>query len=40
MSMFDEANKKAASARFKQPQLDAQGQEIEVRGVAHLGEGD
>ena len=31
MSMFAEATKKAASARFKQPQLDAQGQQIEVR---------
>ena len=30
MSMFAEATKKAASARFKQPQLDAEGQEIEV----------
>lgn len=31
MSMFAAATKKAASARFKQPQLDAQGQEIEVK---------
>ena len=31
MSMFAEATKKAATARFKQPQLDSQGQEIEVR---------
>lgn len=33
--MFAEATKKAASARFKQPQLDAEGQEIEasLRGV-------
>lgn len=31
MSMFAEATKKAASARFKQPQLDAEGQQIEVR---------
>ena len=30
MSMFAEATKKAASARFKQPQLDAEGQQIEV----------
>ena len=30
MSLFAEATKKAASARFKQPQLDAEGQEIEV----------
>lgn len=29
MSMFAAATKKAASARFKQPQLDAEGQEIE-----------
>ena len=30
MSLFAEATKKAASARFKQPQLDAEGQQIEV----------
>ena len=30
MSLFAEATKKAASARFKQPQLDSEGQEIEV----------
>jgi len=30
MSMFAAATKKAASARFKQPQLDAEGQQIEV----------
>lgn len=29
-SIFAEATRKAASARFKQPQLDAEGQEIEV----------
>lgn len=29
--MFAAATKKAASARFKQPQLDAEGQEVEVR---------
>ncbi|XP_064386221.1 coiled-coil domain-containing protein 93-like [Halichondria panicea] len=29
MSLFAEATKKAASARFKQPQLDAEGQQIE-----------
>ena len=29
--MFAEATKKAASARFKQPQLDAEGQQIEVK---------
>lgn len=29
--MFAEATKKAASARFRQPQLDAEGQQIEVR---------
>lgn len=28
--MFAAATKKAASARFKQPQLDAEGQQIEV----------
>lgn len=28
--MFAEATKKAATARFKQPQLDAEGQEVEV----------
>lgn len=32
MSMFAAATRKAASARFKQPQLDAEGQEIEVGG--------
>ena len=32
MSMFAAATKKAASARFKQPQLDSEGQEIEVSG--------
>lgn len=32
MSMFAAATKKAASARFKQPQLDSEGQEIEVGG--------
>ncbi len=30
MSLFAEATKKAASARFKQPQLDSEGQQIEV----------
>ena len=36
-SIFAEATRKAASARFKQPQLDAEGQEIEVSdgGVSH-----
>ena len=29
-SMFAEATKKAAAARFKQPATDAEGQEIEV----------
>ena len=29
--MFAEATKKAAGARFKKPQLDSEGQEIEVR---------
>ena len=28
--MFSEATKKAATARFKQPATDAEGQEIEV----------
>ena len=37
-SIFAEATRKAASARFKQPQLDAEGQRIEVNdgGVSHL----
>ena len=39
MSMFAEATKKAASARFKQPQLDAEGQEIEVSGWGERGRG-
>jgi len=30
MSLFAEATKKAAKVRFKQPQLDAEGQEVEV----------
>ena len=29
-SIFAEATRKVASARFKQPQLDAEGQAIEV----------
>lgn len=34
-SIFAEATRKAASARFKQPQLDAEGQEIEVYTLIH-----
>ena len=34
MSLFAEATRKAASARFKQPQLDAEGQQVEV-GATH-----
>lgn len=30
MSLFAEAARKAAKVRFKQPQLDAEGQEVEV----------
>lgn len=34
MSLFAEAARKAAKVRFKQPQLDAEGQEVEV-GCTH-----
>lgn len=37
--MFAAATKKAASARFKQPQLDAEGQEIEVKLAQRRGRG-
>ena len=33
MSLFAEATKKAASARFRQRQIDSEGQEVEVRKV-------
>ena len=40
-SIFAEATRKVASARFKQPQLDAEGQAIEVlcRLTASTGHG-
>ena len=34
MSLFAEAARKAAKVRFRQPQLDAEGQEVEV-GCTH-----
>ena len=36
MSLFAEAARKAAKVRFKQPQLDAEGQEVEVGCMDHF----
>ena len=36
--MFAEATKKAAGARFKKPQLNSEGQEIEVRDACVFSE--
>lgn len=35
-SLFAAATRKAASSRFKEPQLDAEGQQVEVRGRSRV----